>query len=708
MPTTTPTTTPTTIEASAAPSVIQATGTVEFQAAEGEGKRPTFTITGYTGSVMTVAGFYTPVVVDLAGLKASRDRIPILLDHDPSRIVGQATSTIDAAGVRLEGTITGDDGDAAKVVTHARNGFQWQASIGAGVVRREYLEPGKTATVNGRRVSGPLVIAREAILKETSFVAIGADSQTSASVAASNSPGNPHEGVEMKFEAWLQAKGFDPAALSDEQKTVLKAAYDAEQAPPPAPTPTSTPNTPVQAQLQTNLDDILAEAQREQERQDKITAMCKAAIDERPMLREELGRMARAAIEAKSSPTEFELVVLRAMRPQAPGMISRSNRKASAKVIEAAICMSAGLSDPEKHFKEDALEAASESFKHGLGLVELLMLAARENGHGTISARNVRGLLEASFARGQSIEASGFSTMSLPGILANVANKFLVEAFNHVESGWREISAVRPVNDFKTITSHSLTGDLDYLEIGPAGEIKHGTLGEETYTNRAKSYGRMLAITYQDIRNDDLGAFTAVPRRLGRGGALKINDVFWRAFMDNSAFFATGNGNYQEGATAGTNDSRLNIEGLTRAETLFLNQTDPDGKPLGVMPKILLVPNALKSPARQLMNSTEIRDTTANTSFGTSNPFAGNFRVVHASYLSNSSYTGYSATAWYLLADPNDVPVIEVALLDGRDMPIVESADADFDTLGIHIRGVHHFGVAKQEYRGGVKSKGAS
>ena len=79
---------------------------------------------------------------------------------------------------------------------------------------------------------------------------------------------------------------------------------------------------------------------------------------------------------------------------------------------------------------------------------------------------------------------------------------------------------------------------------------------------------------------------------------------------------------------------------------------------------------------------------------------------MRSSYLSNAQYTGNSGKAWYLLADPNDMPVIEVAFLNGQQMPTVESADADFNTLGIQMRGYHDFGVAKQEPRGGVKMKG--
>lgn len=47
----------------------------------------------------------------------------------------------------------------------------------------------------------------------------------------------------------------------------------------------------------------------------------------------------------------------------------------------------------------------------------------------------------------------------------------------------------------------------------------------------------MLSIDRRDIINDDLGAITTVPRKLGRGSGLKINDVFWTAFMNNAAFF---------------------------------------------------------------------------------------------------------------------------------------------------------------------------
>jgi len=328
----------------------------------------------------------------------------------------------------------------------------------------------------------------------------------------------------------------------------------------------------------------------------------------------------------------------------------------------------------------------------------LLLEAAWANGY---TGRNFRDSREAlRFAFGKDLQA-GFSTVDIGGILSGVANKFLLEGFFSVERTWRNICAVRNVSDFKTVTSYRLIGKDQYEPVAPGGELKHGTLGEESYTNKADTFGLLLSIDRRDMINDDLGAITLVPRKLGRGSGLKINDVFWTIFMANSSFFTAGNKNYLTGT-----DTALTIDGLTKAEVAFLEQTDGDGKPIGIMPAIILVPTALSAMGTQLFKSVEIRDTTASTKYPIANPHQGKFRSEVSRYLSNTKYTGNSAKAWYLLADPADLPVIEVAFLNGQESPTIETAEADFNVLGIQMRGYHDFGCALQDPRGGVKAKG--
>lgn len=663
-------------------------------AEETEGKRPTFAIDAYTGVAMRAGGaFSQPVVVDLSGVKAAK-AIPVLLDHDAAQIVGQGEPQIDASGIRIAGTVTGDDGPAARVVTHAKNGFQWQASIGGNVGKHEYLKAGETATVNARQVTGPAVIAREFHLREVSFVALGADAATSAAVAASQTERKENMN---DFEKWLQAKGFDPATLQDGARDYLKASFDAE-------------NKPVEKRVESkpgdfsSMNEVFAAAKAERQRQEEIARICADALRENPHMAEELEIEAKRAVETKMGPNQFELQVLRASRPKSAAVATR-RQEVTSQVLECALAQAMKLGDVEKHYDERTLQAADNLYHERIGLQQMLLIAAREQGCEEVSLRSnasIRNVLRAAFSDPKPVRASGFSTINTPYILSNVANKFVREAFGFVENAWRDITAVRNVSDFKQISTHSLTGDLTYEKLGAGGEIKHGELGEQRYTNKADTYAKMLAITRQDIINDDLGAFQAVPRRLGRGAALKINEVFWTEFMDNSTFFTVGRGNYDEGT-----DTALTAAGLDAALVFWNALTDPDGKPMGHTPRILLVPPGQWYAAQALMTSTNFNNgTTSNQP--ERNVFAGMFRVVMSRYLANSSFTGNSSTAYYLLADPMDVPVIETAFLGGREEPVVETAEADFNALGIQMRGYHDFGVNLQEYRGGCKFKGAA
>jgi phage head maturation protease len=677
---------------------IEAAASIELQAANGPDKRPTFDIVGYTGGTLNVAGFFYPVVVDLAGLK-SNQQIPALLDHDTGAIVGQTDLVaVTAENVRLRGSITGDNPDAQEVVSQAKNGFKWRASIGASVDRREFLDSGKKTTVNGRDVSGPLVLARESTLLEISFVAIPADPATTADVAAS--AGSQSRGGPMnEFEKWCQARGIDAATLDEPTRAALQAAHAAELAAAAAGGGGS---------KILPLDELIAARRKEEKRRERIAEITGKAIDDRPALLEEFNRMAQAAITSNASPQDFELEVLRLRATVAPGVyIPRGDAHIANNVVEAALCIAGGLGNIDKHYDERTLNASHKQFAHGLSLRDFLLMGARENGYSGHSSADVRALLRAAFGRANiDIRAEGFSTFDIPGILSNVANKFLVAGFTAIEDTWRLIADTRAVRDFKLVSSFSLTGGMQYELVGPTGELKHASAGQVAYYNQARTYGRLFAITRQDIINDDLGALTRVPQKMGRGAALKLNDVFWTEFLNvRDTFWSTTNNNVITGTT-----SALNSTGLNNATTKFRKQVDPDGFPLGIMPKFLLVPPELETPASELLTSQLI--VTGQTSAAVDvkmpnrNIWGGKYTIAVSTYLSNANYIGSSGTQWWLVADPQDLPTIEVAFLNGRDIPIVEQADADFDTLGIQMRGYHDFGCAKQEYRASVRAAG--
>ena len=192
------------------------------------------------------------------------------------------------------------------------------------------------------------------------------------------------------------------------------------------------------------------------------------------------------------------------------------------------------------------------------------------------------------------------------------------------------------------------------------------------------------------------------------GAAEAIADAVWGLWLSNpvqtdgKAFFHADHKNYLTGA-----ETALTVDGLTAAEVAFGKQVKPNGKPLGIRPSLLLVPTALKVPGEMLMKSMQLNETTtANKPKPNTNPHAGKFEIVSSVYLSNPMFTGASDKAWYLLADPNRLPAIEVAFLNGVDRPTVEKTDADFNTLGVMFRGYIDFGVKEQDHRGALKLKG--
>jgi hypothetical protein len=555
---------------------------------------------------------------------------------------------------------------------------------------------------------------RRSSLGEISFVDLGADGATSALVTATtpssnpipstdtNLPGDPSMKNQTATNPDTQAANppvavTTPAAASSnnsqESTVAARAVVPATNgdAATPSVTTTASATPPVQAQATNTspcVEELRAAAVKETERIAAVHALASG----------------HPAIEAKAikegwDATRTELEVLRASRPSAPAVHMRT-QEVTQDILEAACLISAQHTGVEEVCSEQALEAATRRYRGGIGLQELLMEAAWANGYQGRNFRDTREVLRCAFPGG-AIQAGGLSSIDIGGILSNVANKFLLEGFSTVERTWRNIAMVGPVTDFKAITRYRLIGKDQYDRVAPGGELKHGTLGETKYQNQADTYGLMLSIDRRDLINDDLGAITTVPKKLGRGAGLKINDVFWTTFLNNASFFSVDNKNLLTGA-----DTALTIDGLTKAETTFLEQVDPDGKPLGTMPAIVLVPPALSAQGTQLFKSLEMRETTANAKYPVANPHQGKFRVEVSRYLSNPQIAGSSNKAWYLLAEPADLALIEVVFLNGQESPTIESAAADFDTLGVVMRGYHDFGCALQEPRAGIKNLG--
>lgn len=674
-------------QASYKPNLLAIEAPVTIEAAAGDDVPARFSVVAYTGGAIQPAGWDLPVVVDLQGMTFGNNLVANL-DHDPTKRVGNVTSSsVDGGQLILSGNASAANPARTEVVESAAAGFTWQASIEAKPDMRTVrsIKAGKSVEVNGQTHEGPLYVAGKTTLKGFAFVSHGADDHTSVDIAATAADTRE---VPMRQEVrkWIEASyKLSIDDLNDEQIEAFEAQYDGLNKPAPSVT----------------LDDAASEIRAESDRQQAITDVMRREMLNPANVHNQraIEAMAREAIDAKKTATEFELELLRESRGVNTITTRQTENRTAPEVIEAALCLAGGLDKPEELFPEQVLDAADKKYRRSIGLKQVILEAAQGNGYTGHDGGSADAFRHAFTP--DAIHATSFSTVSLPGIFSNVANKFLARGWNYVETAWGSVSSTRSARDFKQLSTYSLTGLGKTEQVPAGGEIKHGTPGEVTYTNQVDTYGLMLSVDRRDIINDDLGALTDVALKLGRGAGLAMNDVFWTEFLDNSTFFSVGNDNLLSGAGSALDPDGV---GLAAAEVALAKQTDPDGNPLGWPAAILLVPTELMHTAMRLMQS-EL--SIGNTDRVNANIFQGRFQVVPSTYLSNANYTGQSATAWYLLTQPTIASTIEVAFLNGMQAPTIETGDTAFNNLGIQQRVYHDFGVNKQEYRAGIKSAGA-
>ncbi len=242
----------------------------------------------------------------------------------------------------------------------------------------------------------------------------------------------------------------------------------------------------------------------------------------------------------------------------------------------------------------------------------------------------------------------------------------------------------------------------------PASIRKCGTGWRRSSCNSIATYARIFGIDRKSIVNDDLDALEEVPRLLGRGAALSLEEEFWTLVLANTgSFFHADNGNLISGG-----GSVLSSAGLSSGVQKMLEQVDQEGKPISVLPSRLVVPPALKSTADELFVARTLNVGASSTSTDDrlpgENVHFGKVEPSPTPYLGlTGGLSGGSNTHWHLFGDPADIAAFGLAFLDGNEVPTIEQEDAPFNTLGVEWRGYLDFGVCQIDHRGAVRSAGS-
>lgn len=313
-------------------------------------------------------------------------------------------------------------------------------------------------------------------------------------------------------------------------------------------------------------------------------------------------------------------------------------------------------------------------------------------------------------------------TANFPGIVANVMNKLLLQAWNDFEQHygwWRKIVTMEHFTNLNQV-SWVRTGTIGSLpSIAERGEYTELPIGDNKETSDWTKYGGYVPLTIEAVLRDDLRAFKRLPREAALGGIRNISEqvayIFTQAsgagptLADTGALFnataiATAGGHLNLLTTAlGTDYTAWNAVAAAVYNQPMLVKNDTTsraaGKKLAIDPSFCLVPRALKNQAEALF--VPRWEAQAQNVAAVSPSWGGRVEV-----LTVPEWT--DATDWAAAVDPKLVPCVMLGEIFG-EKPQIFSASSEIDPAmfandesRIKVRQFLTVGVA--DYRGLHKS----
>ncbi|MGI2114395.1 ClpP-like prohead protease/major capsid protein fusion protein [Shewanella frigidimarina] len=328
--------------------------------------------------------------------------------------------------------------------------------------------------------------------------------------------------------------------------------------------------------------------------------------------------------------------------------------------------------------------------------------AQKDNGYGSY---NLRELARASLAD-RGIGCAGMNVMQMVGlafthtssdfgnIMLDVANKSVLKGWAEAAETFERIAKKGQLSDFKVAHRVGMGEFKSLPEVKDGAEYKYITVGDHAEKIALATYGGIFTLTRQTVINDDMDMLMGVPMKMGKAAKRTIGDLFWAVLTKNAkmndgkALFHADHGNLASGAPS--------VEAFSIAAELMESQMIGES-PLNIMPAFALVPPNLKRAVLQIIQSTSVKGTDANS--GIANPIRDFVEV-----LSEPRLKAKSDKEWYLSAAQGE-DTIEVAYLDGIDTPYIEQQQG-FTVDGVATKVRIDAGVSPLDHRGLVKSTG--
>lgn len=331
------------------------------------------------------------------------------------------------------------------------------------------------------------------------------------------------------------------------------------------------------------------------------------------------------------------------------------------------------------------------------------------------SANNYRGYTLMDIAREclahAGVSARGMDKMKLvsaafthtgsdfPLLLANVAEKSMLKGYEEAEETFQLWTAVGSLGDFKPGKRVDLNTFPTLERVQDGGEYRYASTGERGETVQLATYGKMFSLTRQTIINDDLNAFTKIPRIMGRAAIRTVGDLVYAiltsnpAMSDGVALFHATHANLLAGLG-------ITTAGIDAMRVAMARQGDGTATALNIRLAKILVPMALEGTAKVVRDS-EFEVGAGSKNNTVPNTVKGTFEVISDARLDNAS-----SSTWYGTANSAMHDTVEVSYLDGNQTPMLEQQDG-WKIDGTEFKVRLDAGVKALDFRTMAKNPGA-
>lgn len=291
------------------------------------------------------------------------------------------------------------------------------------------------------------------------------------------------------------------------------------------------------------------------------------------------------------------------------------------------------------------------------------------------------------------------TSSDFPLLLGNIAEHSMLKGYEEAEETFQLWTSKGTLGDFKVGKRVDLNTFPSLDKVQEGAEYTYASVGERGETVQLATFGKIFSLTRQAIINDDLDAFTKIPKRMGRAAIRTIGDLVYAILTSNPrmsdgiALFHADHKNL----LAGSGISTETVDSLQVAMGL---QKDATGSILNIDMKTLIVPRALRGTANVVRES-EFEVGAASKNNTVPNSVRNTFDVV-----ADARLDANSPTAWYGVASAAQHDCIEVQYLDGNEAPTLEQQN------GWHVDGVEFkvrmdAGVKALDFRTMAKNPGA-